>query len=91
MAAIQQFKDAYGALGNNFMTPMCISVERADRFVVELSTNLHAGASMIGTLYGVTVAECTGKHKAVPRHDLSACFTSREDAETYIKSLTPRR
>lgn len=66
----------------NFMTPSIIKYGKAGRFVFELSTGRGLGD---GAIYGVTVLEKTGGVYE-KRHDMNQCFSSREEANDYIKT-----
>jgi len=62
----------------NFMTPYTLKFGKRGKMVWEIST----GKGFRGmSLYGVTVIELPSEK----RHDLSQCFSSLEEAETYIK------
>lgn len=62
----------------NFMTPYTVKFGKRGKMIWEIST----GEGFRGArLYGVTVIELPSEK----RHDLSQCFSSLKEAETYIK------
>ncbi len=81
--AAQIFRAAYnGTPGVNFMTPTWIRNGKQGKFVYELSTG--RGFMSDDSIFGVTVVRVDPLTK---EHDLSKCLQSREEAETYIKTL----
>ena len=69
----------------NFMTPAKLGFGQEGKYIWELSTNGNSSRDVFGAKYGVTVLEI-GPFIA-DKTTFSECFDTREEAETYIKTL----
>ena len=80
-----RYFDMYYKWQKNFMTPELVACGYIGKNkVYELSKG--RGISEGSWIYGVTILQIQPAIK--PKYDLNKCFSTPEEAEQYIKSLT---
>lgn len=85
MDNVNQYFDMYYKGQKNFMTPEVVACGYIGKnHVYELSKG--SGICENSWIYGVTILQIQPDIK--PKYDLNKCFSTPEEAEQYIKSLT---